>query len=323
MVVPSASIVIVFDGPLFTLAEETTPEALAHQHRDFNQPLLVKGALRAWPAWERWSFDKLAEWRLPNGKEVVRRFQDGLVEQGKTQPLPVLPVGPYLRELSTASRIGVSEDAGLLPMSRRKTLQPNARFHLNWSHMQTFETNRRYLADWNILDDFPERREDFHMRTLWQGHRWMWEYVFIGPANTVTGLHQDIHDNWFCQVRGTKEVLLFPPSQTPHMCVSEKYNLGSVLSRINISKLDQPSAEASEFAKTEGIYARVEAGDALFIPQNNWHAVIALEPSISLGVFGLTAREVLTVGAWSEFKNVLHTLKLYHRGDCICHESRV
>ena len=146
--------------------------------------------------------------------------------------------------------------------------------------------------------------------------------MFVGPANTVTGLHQDIHDNWFCQVRGTKEVVLVPQEQTPHMCVSRKYNLGSVLSEINISALDRPSREASEFAKTQGLYARVEAGDALYIPKNTWHAVVALEPSISLAVFGLTALEVATAGAWAELKNLLHRLRLYRWRNCVCHSAR-
>jgi hypothetical protein len=48
---------------------------------------------------------------------------------------------------------------------------------------------------------------------------------------------------------------------------------------------------------------------------------VALEPSISLGVFGLTLLEILTAGAWAEFKNILHLLRLYRSGNCICHGS--
>src|SRR5581483_11574761 len=109
---------------------------------------------------------------------------------------------------------------------------------------------------------------------------------------------------------------------TPHMCVSGKYNLGSVLSHVNISKLDRPGREAEEFAKTHGFYARVEAGDALFIPKYTWHAVVSLAPSISLAVFGLKALEVITAGAWAEFKHLLHRLRLYRWRNCICHDAR-
>jgi len=80
------------------------------------------------------------------------------------------------------------------------------------------------------------------------------------------------------------------------MCISEKYDWGATLSDINISRLPEQPQQLAAFEKTRGLYARVETGDALFIPKRTWHAVVALEPSISLGVFGLTAPEILLDG---------------------------
>lgn len=310
-------------GPSFQLVDEITTEEFVQRPRaEFHKPALLKGALKAWPAYQGWSFEHLAELRHSDGKEVVCRFQDGLVEQGATNPLPMLPVAPYMRELEQASRTPVPASAGLLSEARRKQLNPGERFTLDWSYMQSFDTNRRYLADWPVLSEFPELRRDFEIQTLWPGLRWTWEYMFVGPAHTVTGLHQDIHNNWFCQVRGSKELLLFAPDQTPSMHVSGKFNLGSVLSEIDISKLDRHPEMAADFAKTRGLYVRAEAGDALYIPKSTWHTVISLEPSISLGIFGLNAFEVVTAGAWSEFKNLVHLMRLYKWRNCICHASR-
>src|SRR5262249_40173765 len=157
----------------------------------------------------------------------------------------------------------------------------------------------------------PALRNDFHIGSLWPGRRRTWEYVFIGPTGTVTGLHQDIHDNWFCQIRGSKEIVLLPADQMPRSCISKKFNLGSVLSTIDILRLGEHPAEAEVFSRMVGRYAHVEAGDALYIPKGTWHAVVALEPSISLGVFGLTLGEMLTIGAWTELKNLLHLAGLY------------
>jgi lysine-specific demethylase 8 len=311
-----------YRGPEFQLVEETSWEDFQRAKRQLSDtPLLVRGAVRAWPAWERWTFEKLAERCQAEGKEA--RFQEGLVEQGETQPLPVLPVAPFLRELGLASQVPLAPEIGLLPDVRRKDLRPGDRFHLNWGYLDSFQPQRRYLADWPILDVFPDLRRDFAIRTLWTGLRFTWEYVFIGPGQTLTGLHLDIHNNWFFQVRGTKELILLPPDQSPHMCISGKYNLGSVLSRIDISKLKDQAQEAAEFEKTRGYYARAQAGDALFIPKRTWHAVLALEPSISMGVFGLNILEILTEGAWAEVKNLFHLLRLYRWKNCICHESAV
>lgn len=311
-------------GPAFLLVPEMSWEEYRRERpRGLRTPLLVKGAVKAWPAWENWTFSKLAQLRRTDGTPVVCRFQEGLVEQGTTGPLPQLPVAPYLEALAEASAKVSGPPEGLLPHAQKTSLVPGRPFPLHWAHLQSFLPNRRYLADWPILSEFPELRRDFAIRTLWSGLRWTWEYVFIGPANTVTGLHRDIHNNWFCQVRGTKELLLFPPGESALMSRSPKYNLGSVLSTIDITRLDEQPREAELFARARGYYVRAEAGDALYIPKNTWHAVVSLEPSISLGVFGLTALEIVTEGAWAEMKNVFHRFGLYRRKNCICHEATV
>jgi lysine-specific demethylase 8 len=63
----------------------------------------------------------------------------------------------------------------------------------------------------------------------------------------------------------------------------------------------------------------VESGDALFIPKGNWHAVVSLEPSISLGVFGLTPSEIVFGGGPEEIRHLLHKLHLYRWKNCTCH----
>jgi lysine-specific demethylase 8 len=309
-----------FLGPTFKRVEQVDGEG-PHRTRGFgarSRPLLVKGAVRNWPAWRRWSFERLAELRRPDGSEVVFRFQNGLVEQGVTRPPLDLPIGPYIREL--AAKAGrEKEDGGLLPRARFDALGPEDCFRLDWSYMQSFESDRVYLAQWNILDEFPELRQDFAIRELWPGWRYTWEFVFIGPAHTVTGLHYDFPNNWFCQVRGTKEVLVFPPDQAGYMCRSRKYDWGATLSDIDISRLDQMPERRDLFEQAKGFYARVEPGDALFIPKRNWHAVVAREPCISLGVFGLTPLEIVLGGGPSEFRSLLHKLHLHAWGNCTCH----
>jgi lysine-specific demethylase 8 len=315
-------------GPVFTLAEEIGWEELerAGGFGPRKTPLLIKGAVKMWPAWQRWSFDSLSQLRRADGSDVVFRFQNGLVEQGITnQPLD-LPISPYLRELAQAAvdaKRTQRDDVGLLPDRQRRQIKKGEEFHLNWDHMKSFKPNKVYLAQWDILKEFPHLKRDFAITKLWPGLRWTWEFVFMGPANTVTGVHYDFPNNWFCQVRGTKEVILFPPDQSKYMCKSKKYDWGATLSDVNISKLDEQPRESASFEKARGFYARVEAGDALFIPKRNWHAVVAREPSISLAVFGLTPLEIVLGGGPSEFRGLLHKLHLYRWGNCTCHKMAV
>ena len=310
-----------YEGPSFQLVDEISWDDLVSRggFGPRTEPLLIKGAVKAWPAWTNWSFDSLADLKKPDGSEVVATFQDGLVEQGVTKKPPQLPVAPYLRELSAAAH-ATPQGTGLLSTERKAMLKRGEEFRLDWSHMSSFAPNRVYLAQWNVLDEFPKLKNDFAIRKLWPGWRWTWEFVFMGPANTVTGLHYDFPNNWFCQVRGVKEVILFPPDQTPHLHVSKKYDWGATLSDVNIAKLGEQPVESASFAKARGKYARVEAGDALFIPRRNWHAVVAREPSISLAVFGLTPSEIIINGGKSEFKQLLHKMGLYRKNNCTCHQ---
>src|SRR5262249_36007543 len=88
------------------------------------------------------------------------------------------------------------------------------------------------------------------------------------------------------------------------------------LSAIDITRLHRQPGELARFANVQALYARVEAGDALYIPKRTWHAVIALEPSISLAVFGLTPAEIVVEGGMAELKGLQHRLHIYRWGNC-------
>ncbi len=317
-------------GPSFELIEEITWDELRRSGRQFpfERPLLVKGGVKHWPAFSKWSFEHLADICESQGAQAPVKFTDGLVEQGVTKGRPFLPVAPYLRELGKAAQKAADPEAGLISRARLAQIrqQPaGQRFHLNWAHMQSFRPTTLYLAQWDILEKYRQLRLDLLIKSLWPGLRMTWEYVFLGPANTVTGLHNDFPHNWFCQFRGVKEFMLFAPDQSAHLHPARKYDWGATLSEINVSRLhedgEQRANQLASFEKASGIYARVEAGDALFIPKRTWHSVVSLEPSISLGVFGLTPYEVASGGAWATLRDWAHHLRLFRWGNCTCHQA--
>lgn len=314
-----------FRGPEFTLVEEIPFEAFEFGAgvAARTTPLLVKGAVRHWPAWDNWTFEKLAarcDAADAAHQGIVSRFQTGLTEQGATRPARHLAVAPYLRELGRAALQAPPPDKGLLSLARRECLAAGEVFFLDWSRMD-FTPDRLYLQQWDMLASLPELRRDFPMRRLWPGLRKTWEYAFIGPADTLSGMHWDFPNNWFCQVRGTKEFVLFARDQSAHLSESRKYDWGARLSDVDIARLGESPAIRERFARARGVYARVEAGDALFIPRQTWHAVVSLTPSISLGIFGLTPLEVVSGGVVSTVKNLLHRAHLYRWGNCTCHPA--
>ena len=309
-----------FRGPSFRLVDEIPFDTFEFGATVATRttPLLVKGAVRHWPAWQNWAFDQLADLCDAGGAEVVSSFQTGLTEQGTTRQRVDLAVAPYLRELGRAAARPAPSAAALLDPDRRARLAPGTAFHLDWSRMN-FTPDRVYLQQWNMLERLPQLRQDFPMRRLWPGLRKIWEYAFIGPADTLSGLHCDFPNNWFCQVRGTKEFVMFTRDQTPHLSVARKYDWGATLSEVDISRLDEKPEVRDRFERAQGVYARVEAGDALYIPSRTWHAVLALEPSISIGIFGLTPAEVVIGGGIATVRDLLHRAHLYRWGSCTCH----
>ncbi len=307
-------------GPLFERVETVAFDdfELGAHVAERLRPLLVKGAVKHWPAWDRWSFDQLADICEAQQNPIAGRFQTGLTEQGTTRPAVVQPVAPYLRALGAAASAHNTPEQALLPLAQWQAARPGESFELNWQRM-AFEPNRTYLQQWDMLSALPQLRQDFPMRRLWPGARLTWEYVFIGPANTLSGLHFDFPNNWFCQVRGTKEFILFDQTQTPYLSPARKYDWGATLSQVDIARLDEQPDIAQRFAQARGMYARVEEGDALYIPRRTWHSVVSLGPSVSIGIFGLTPLEVAVGGTKATLRDWAHRARLYRWGNCTCH----
>jgi hypothetical protein len=330
-VVPTTSAVIPaarYEGPSFRRVDQIDwqdflrrGEPLAKRDR----PLLVKGAIRHWPATERWSFERLAELRRRDGSEVLTKFQIGIAEQGESRRDVIRPIAPYLLSLAKAQREAFStgdHELGLLTAAQHARLSASESFRLDWAYMKTLPRDLPYISLWHILDEFPELKRDFKVGEIWPGLRWDWAYTFLGPGKSVTGFHFDYPSNLFCQVSGVKEFLLFPPDQNAHMAPSTKYDWGGKMSHVDITRLDEQPEIAAEFAQASGLYARVETGDALYVPRRTWHAVVSSVPSVSLAVFGLTPWELLVDGLPSVALAALHALRLYGRGNCTCHGKK-
>lgn len=312
-----------FSGPTFCRVEEVAGETFdfaAFRARD-HRPVVVKGAVTRWPELHNWTFGHLAAMcdRRPEGVTVP--CKNGLIEQGSTRPEIMQPLGPYLRELDRQARLIDDAPRALVAHRELSQLAPSELFHLDWSRLD-FIPDKAYLQQFDLFSLLPELKNDVPRKTLWPGAHATWAYVFIGPADTLTGLHFDFSHNWFCQVRGTKEVLLFDQTESSRLSPGDKYDWGSVLSDLDLSRLETQSGPRDRFAEAHGTYARLEAGDAIFIPRRTWHAIVALTPSISVGVFGLTPFEIAGRGTALTAGKLLHLARLYRRGNCACHPNR-
>lgn len=80
---------------------------------------------------------------------------------------------------------------------------------------------------WDMLRLLPALRRDAPARTaLWPRLHACFNFVWLGPARTVTGLHYDEPANWFVQLRGVKELILLPPASSALLPHNGKYDFG-------------------------------------------------------------------------------------------------
>lgn len=101
--------------------------------------------------------------------------------------------------------------------------------------------------------------------------------LWLGSAATHSGLHFDYNDNLLVQIVGRKVVYLCPPTDAPHL-YPLPYNASKGL-------VDPASVDLERFphyANASVSRVILSPGDTIFLPRLWWHAVVALDPAISI-----------------------------------------
>lgn len=99
--------------------------------------------------------------------------------------------------------------------------------------------------------------------------------LWMGGKPTATTLHYDSNHNLLVVLRGAKQVQLFPPSATQALEAGRAYSASANHSTLTVpaEAHDLFQAPRIENCPLEPWLARLEAGDALFLPQGWWHQV--------------------------------------------------
>jgi hypothetical protein len=102
--------------------------------------------------------------------------------------------------------------------------------------------------------------------------------TWLGPANTVTPLHCDYHENLFAQIWGRKRFVLYPPHHDRFLYTRQA---NPVLYASTFDP-DAPDFESFPLAlQAKPIECIVKRGDLLYLPAGWFHHVRALESSLS------------------------------------------
>lgn len=254
------------------------------------RPVVLRGAARSWPSSSKWTFRWLAD-RLSASRVSSASAYSGAPsppsEQGATPAPLVLAPAPYLLGLAEAEESLAAASSNTPLFEPISGVTSHGYYTLRLNLDQRPETP--YLSQWSMMDECPALAADLAVHSLWPRTSMVWSHVFLGPRGTVTGLHYDWNSNMFTQLRGTKDWIMFPQSESDKMSPSRKYDYGASCCDVELTRPERMSAAArARFAQARGWHARLQPGDVLFVPRGTWHAVASNSASISVAAFGLT-----------------------------------
>ncbi|SEU24980.1 Cupin-like domain-containing protein [Myxococcus fulvus] len=212
-----------------------------------NQPVVIEGLLDDWPARTRWTPEWLAE---HFGDEPVEVMAGRDAEADPDFHAERLRRTWLLRELVTHVRGTRGSDDVYLVARNSLLLRPAFR---------------------PLLGDLRPPAGYIHPDLSAPDSVHLW----FGPAGTVSNLHHDHLNVLFCQVLGRKRFWLLPPCETPRL-----YNDRGLYSAVDIRAPDLTRYPG--FARATLHSCVVGPGDTLLIPVGWWHAVEALDVSMSV-----------------------------------------
>jgi len=105
--------------------------------------------------------------------------------------------------------------------------------------------------------------------------------MFVGRRSYTDCHEHGAYDAFMCQVAGSKEVILHPPDEVHARVLYASPALGN-WSPVRFFSVD--AIRFPMFAMNKPWKAEVNPGDALYIPNPWWHAVVALDDEVGITV---------------------------------------
>ncbi|WP_405487688.1 cupin-like domain-containing protein [Nocardia sp. NBC_00511] len=209
-------------------------------------PVVVKGAIDAWPA-RQWDLDYLTR---QTGERVVR------VRHSASERF----VSPA--EAATTKLMPFAEAAALID-------SPAGAGHyvLQQSLRRTFP---------GLLGDIGELSLLNSLQFVLQSNFW------LGATGCKTHLHYDLSDNFLIQIRGVKKLFLYPDF-LGYGLYPDRHGPMPFCSRLDVfGGVD--TAQFPLYPEVNGARHEVtlHPGDLLYIPRRWWHAVETVETAVSL-----------------------------------------
>ncbi|TGV03919.1 cupin-like domain-containing protein [Flavivirga rizhaonensis] len=266
------------------IEEITSIDAVSFKKEYFKKkkPVIIKGIAKEWEAVKRWDLDFFL--RLKDDKDIYLLSDNFIQDDNRYRKASFKE---YIMQLKEAE-----------------------------SNNKDFKD---YLTTLDIFKYYPELKNDINFPFFGKHTKVNDITAWIGPSGTISGFHADTANNLYAQIRGKKMFIISSTKFNKTMYPSSKHIYGAVASEVDINNFDED--KFPKFLNNDFKSVILEPGDILFVPQNWWHYVQALDSSISISNFGYTKFEVYSLKFKERIIQSLHKRGYYKANNCFCCEK--
>jgi hypothetical protein len=231
-------------------------EEFAQRYARCERPVIVRGGVKDWPPSYKWTPAYL------KGTHGTRPIKIGVSTNGDFVN--------YAERL----KIGVDPEVAFAKAIDDIFTPADAE--------QKCRVHQEPLDSWGALNE-ESRPFRYVLRRVIAKNLWM------GSTGNLTKAHYDMEDNINVQLRGRKEIILFPSTQLDALYPRSAWDYMSNFSRVEIETPDL--ARYPLFSRATPSRAILEPGDFIYIPIYWWHQFYTLEASLNVNFWWQASAE--------------------------------
>ncbi len=227
------------------------------------KPVIIEGLVDEWPAFGKWSMQYFAE-RYAKVAPVTVKVKDGKHD------------------------FDLEHGTGIFNKPMEETLKK----------IMAGNVSEGYAI--GTTDEvFPqELRDDYPTPGYCADGKYLRARIFIGAKGTITETHQDLFENLYTVVKGSKRIYLFEPKDSIYP--------NSRFSKLpNFARTDPENPDYENYPKMRNAQPYVvdlKAGETLFLPSLWWHYVKNQEESIAVSYWWAYGWKLPLVWAAVQYK---------------------
>ena len=236
------------DAAPVEVALDLSVEEFAERYVRRERPVIVRGGAKQWPPSFKWTPEYLkAMYGTRSVKIGVTKKNGGYLNDAERLNLGVEREAPFAKTIDDIFAPADPE--------------------------QKCRIDQKPLKAWDALDEESPPIQYVLGKVINKN-------IWMATTGSLTKTHYDTEDNINVQVRGRKEIILFPSTQFDELYPRSAWDYMSNFSRVEIETPDL--SRYPRFSRATPLRTILKPGDFIYIPIYWWHQFYTLEASLNV-----------------------------------------